>query len=143
MNNQARKAAGITGKVRFDEFIELLIDQAQVYGQAQKRKKNLSVERQVNLHEAFIFDDDEDSPLYDLEAFVHNMDMPPELILNQAEWGPTRPSTTSSGRRKVRMNAETWHSLEKKDQVSWDQISEKRKEYHSQLCQATIFQFEQ
>ena len=127
MNNQARKAAGITTKIRFDEFVELLIDQAQVYDQAQKRKKNPSVERQVNLHETFIFDDTEDSPSYELEAFVHDMDTPAELILNQAERGPTRLPTTSSGPRKVMMNAETWRSLEKKDQVSWDQISEKGK----------------
>ena len=55
------------------------------------------------------------------------MDTPPEVILNQAERGPTRPSAISNGPQKVMMNAETWHSLEKKDQVSWDQISEKGK----------------
>ena len=127
----SRRAAGGTAatmaKITFDEYVTLLVSQAQVYDAGNKVTKNPRANRQVNMSER-IFDDDE-NPNDQIEVDVHDTETTiDQLIVMQNEgtrFGGTRPNDRP---RKVMMNHKTWKSLSQDSQSAWDRISDKDKE---------------
>ena len=113
LNQNARAAAGNTTSILWDEYLLLLINQAQVYDQSNNKKANPTVECQVNEHSIIFNDipeDEEYCPVEDFEMNVHDIDTPiDEFLAYQTAMVPARPRTGfGMAPRKVTMNSETW-----------------------------------
>ena len=132
LNNSARKAAGNTTALLFEEYIQLLLDQAQVHDGANIRPTNPRPRRSANVHEFEYQDDHEDIP-FSYEAEVHDIDTPIEhiTVLQTDQYrrnGNTKDSSRSASQpRKVRVDFATWNKLTKQDQDKWDDVSESGK----------------
>jgi len=135
-NNSARKAAGNTTPLSFEEYIQLLLNQAAVHDAANVRSTNPRSRRGVNVHE-LEFDDqgypEDADPPSPYEVEVHDMDTPIEdIMVMQNEQLRRNNNTNNSSRgtsqpRKVRVDFSTWNKLTTKDQTKWDEVSESGK----------------
>ena len=132
LNNSARKAAGNRDALRYEDYIQLLLDQAQVHDGANIRPTNPRARRSANVHEFEYQDDHEDIP-FSYEAEVHDIDTPIEhiTVLQTDQYrrnGNTKDSSRSASQpRKVRVDFATWNKLTKQDQDKWDDVSESGK----------------
>ena len=136
INNSARKAAGNTDALTFEEYVQLLLEQAQVHDAANVRNTNPRSRRGVNVHElefddqGHLVDADPPSP-YEVE--VHDVDTPIEDIMVMQNDQIRRNNNTNytprdtSQPRKVRVDFSTWSKLNTKDQTKWDKVSESGK----------------
>jgi len=139
---QARKAAGSTIDISFDECCALLSEQAQAYDNANTRTKH-SYRRTANVHD--LIEDD-----MEYETNVHEVsdddDLEPDLseileanVNAQRDKGtgryvPRKQTGTNNQkrqanqmqRRRAYMTQDTWNSMPKDDQVKLDSLSERR-----------------
>lgn len=123
----AQKAAGLSGKITFAEYMESLHQAAQARDGGNKYQRNpRSGQRTVNSHD-LLFDDDGDDGADQNEAYQinnHDLDDPVEEFLYfEAQRG--RPN--GSNRRRAWMDANTWRSIERTDQAGWDSMSDAAK----------------
>jgi hypothetical protein len=120
LHQTAKKAAGINTDIKLNEYVALLLDQAQVHDAGNTYSTNPRARRSVNNHE-LVFEDsnpDEFSDNYEIfKTEIHDHETPIEILVNRTEQGPRRP----------RVDSNTWHSLSKDDQVAWDSVSDKGK----------------
>jgi len=142
-HRQARKAAGSTSLISFDEHCALLSKQAQAYDNSNTRTKS-SYRRTANVHD-LIEDDmehkanvhkanDDDNQEPDLSEIL-------EANVNaQREKGtgrhvPRKRGGTSNQKRqanqmqgrRAHMTQDTWNSIPKDDEVKWDSLANKTK----------------
>ena len=132
----ARRAAGVRTNLNYEEYIQALLEQAQVHDGANTRTTNPRSQRGVNIHE-LEFDDEEhpdDNDPYEVQE--HDIDTPIEdltgIDVMQTDQtrrtnNPSKSSRDSSQPRKVRVDFSTWNKLTSKDQEKWDDVSESGK----------------
>ena len=119
LHRTATKAAGVTSTLNFNEYVALLLDQAQVHDAGNTNGTNPRARRSVNTHE-FIFEDSDPTDVANYEIYkseIHDDETPLEYLINRTEQGPRRP----------RLDHNTWKSLSQEDQVAWDTVSDKGK----------------
>lgn len=129
---QLLKDSGSSKTWTFEEYIQHLVNKAQVYDGAHKGRSNPTVKRIINAHDV-LFEDEENIPTY--EANVHDVDTPFEEILinvQDVRRPPTfqgnGPPRNPQGPYRVMLNRETFTSLTTTDQKGWDTISQDGKE---------------
>ena len=134
LNNSARRAAGNNTDIGYEEYIQFLLEQAQVHDASTVRTTNPRAKRGVNIHE-LEFDDEghlgDDDPLFEIQE--HDIDTPIEDITgikvmqtdqNRRNNNSYNSSQGTSQPRKVRVDFSTWNKLNAKDQERWDEVSE-------------------
>ena len=97
------KAAGVTTALNFNEYIALLLDQAQVHNAGNTNDTNPRARRSVNTHE-FLFNDNNPTDFTNYEIYkteIHNDKTPIELVVNHTEQEPRCPC----------LDQNTWHFL--------------------------------
>lgn len=131
----SRRAAGLPidrTTLAFDEYVALLVSQAQIYDASNKVNKNPRSNRQANMSE-FEFDEDPEDQEGQLEVGVHDMDTTiDQLEIMQNEGyksrnGFKKGGFNNGGPRKVMMNVSTWKSLPPSCQKAWDMIADESK----------------
>ena len=131
----SRRAAGITTRVSFDEYVALLSRAAQTNDQGNRLSTNPR-RRSTNVHEILFDGDTQESPVY--QAHVHDVDTSIEDLLafntNTTDHiaprtGGTYQGGTRQGPRLARMDRKTWDSLGSNpdDQKYWDCITDEGK----------------
>jgi len=140
---QARKAAGSSIFISFDECCALLSKQAQACNNANTRAKS-SYQRTANVHD--LIEDDMECEANVNEADDYD-DQEPDLseileanVNAQCDKGtgrhvPRKQGGTNNQRhqanqmqgRRAHMTQDTWNSISKEDQVKWDSLGDKRK----------------
>jgi len=140
---QARKAAGSTINISFDECCTLLSEQAQVYDNANTRTKSSyrrtanvhdlvedDMEYEANVHKANDYDNQEPDLSEILEANVNaQRDKGTGRCVPRKQGGANnqkRQANQMQGRRAY-MTQDTWNFLSKEDQVKWDSLDDKMK----------------
>jgi len=140
---QARKAAGSTINISFDECCTLLSEQAQAYDNANTRAKSSyrrtanvhdlvedDMEYEANVHEANDYDDQEPDLSKILEANVNAQhDKGTGRYVPRKQGGTNnqkRQANQMQGKRAY-VTQGTWNSLSKEDQVKWDSLEDKTK----------------
>jgi len=140
---QARKAAGSTILISFDEYCTLLSEQAQVYDNANTHTKNSyrrtanvhdliedGMECEANVHKADDYEDQEPDLSEILEANVNaQRDKGTGRYVPRKQGGTNnqkRQANQMQGRRAY-MTQDTWNSISKEDQVKWDSLDDKTK----------------
>ena len=141
LNKTARAAAGNTTKITFEEYLELLLQQAQIEDAARFSQTNPRSRRSSNVHDmhdlGLEFDDDESC---DLEVHVHDVYTPVEELTvmqmdrsnrskTQSNYRGTNQMNRGNGNepRKVRLDYATWKGLTDTEKKAWDVISESGK----------------
>jgi hypothetical protein len=125
----SRIAAGVRGDVRWEEYIQTLMQHSQVYDASRARRSTLN-KRIAENHEIFkLTDDGEDSDEYGkLEFNVHDVDTPIEDLNRMYVFqSDSKPTLSRDGPRLVRMSFQAWKNLNAEDRLHWDKISEKGK----------------
>jgi len=119
LHRTATKAAGVVSNLNFNEYVALLLDQAQVHDAGNTSGTNPRARRSVNTHE-LLFEDSAPTDFTNYEIYkseIHDDETPLELLVNRTEQGPRRP----------RLDHNTWRALSQEDQVAWDTVSDKGK----------------
>ena len=121
-----RLAAGSTTSASWDEYISLLQLQAEIYDNAHKNVRNPRSQRETNEHE-ILFEEPTAEP--QLEAEMHDVDTDIEQLLVMQNESSSRNGNSGQyhPRSRTRMTKETWDSLQKNDQVTWDKLSDEGK----------------
>ena len=126
LHQMVLSAGGTATTMTFPEYVAALGNAAQMYDGSNVLSRNPRARRAVNSHQ-LQFDDEDDHTIdvytHEMEVQAHDwgIDTPLELIVNQANTVPTNAP------RPVRLNFQTWNSLDSEDQTKWDTISEKGK----------------
>lgn len=120
LHRLSKKGAAIT----FAEYLSQLQDAAQTYDASNKHTTNPRVRQTVNRHEqdlAIIFEEENTSYGYDVQSHEVEFDVDPttgKYYVNYNDFSKNGPP------RKVRMDFQTWKSLDKEDQEHWDKVSD-------------------
>ena len=120
-NKNARVASGVTTKILYVDYVQLLLEAAATHDEG--RSGNNNFRRSANMME---FDDSpSDGHDHDgvLEACVHDVDTSVDelLVMNNDIHHPDKP-------RHIRMDRKTWKSLNPVDQKAWDTVSDDGKQ---------------
>ena len=124
LHRLSARSSGRTLDWSFDEYVSELLEQAQVHDSGNTYSKNPRSRMSANLT---AFDDNEYGDNYQdddhLDTNVHDVDTPIEVLMSSS----SRPPNSSQKTTRVLLNKDTWNSLSKSDQNSWDGVSEKGK----------------
>jgi len=140
---QARKAAGSSNNISFDECCALLSEQAQACDNANTRTKSSyrrtanvhdliedDMECEANVHKANDYDDQESDLSEILEVNVNaQRDKGTGRCVPRKQGGTNnqkRQANQMQGRRAY-VTQDTWNSFSKEDQVKWDSLDDKTK----------------
>ena len=141
---QAMRAAGKSEEIRFDDFVALLSEPAQVYDNANNRTRG-SLRRRANNHEIDVpedgyeinnheQDDDDSYPSYE-EILEVNKSAQRDEKTGRYVKGKTggygnqkrlaNYTQEQNGRTRAYMDRATWMSLSDEEKKAWDSISDK------------------
>jgi len=142
-HRQARKAAGSTINISFDECCALSSEQAQACDNANTRAKSScrrtanvcdlvedDMECEANVHEANDYDDQEPDLSEILEANVNaqrDKGTGPHVPRKQGGTNNQKRQANQMQGRRAYVTQDTWNSISKEDQVKWDSLDDKTK----------------
>ena len=119
---QSRAALGRPLNISFDEYVQLLNQQAQLMDSARNTKSSLK----VNIHEVEQQMIDEIAGLNIDQLEVNMAELMTQLEWDaNAEWdvNVAQQNNQNNFRRHTSMNRETWESLTPEDKKTWDEMS--------------------
>ena len=120
----ARKAAGLTDAITFDEYVEALIEQATVQDSANRQIKAAPKSSRAAYLNEMVFDEPGTNNLLEIDAhdIEFDIDTPVETLL-----GLEVNQTQLGNKRSPRLGFRTWNSLPQSDKDTWDKLSDEGK----------------